>query len=117
MAAGGDRPDEPAALLGAQLFVQGVLDQAVTEQTHLPGTGPADVVLVLLLAHELLTLAASGLPARPVPGRCAPPIALRPGRPERVGVATRSPSRTKIRTGRGEQPPARQHRSQPPRRA
>ena len=39
--AGGDRPDQPAPLLGAQRGVQRVLDQAVPEQPHLPRPGPA----------------------------------------------------------------------------
>ena len=53
---GGNRPDQPAPLLGAQRGVEGVLDQAVPEQPHLLRPGPAGLVLVLLLLFVLLVL-------------------------------------------------------------
>ena len=85
----------------------------VAEQAHLPGPSPAGVVLLLLLAHGD-RLSPSGPPCA---GRSRQPSRLQATRPERVRVATPSPSRPQHRTGRGQQPATGQHRCQPPRRA
>ena len=65
---GRDGPDQPAALLGIQPRLQGLGDQAATEQAHLPSPDPAGTVLVLLHTH-------AGCPFAP-----GPPSAGRSGR-------------------------------------
>jgi hypothetical protein len=76
---GGDRPDQPPPLFGAQGGVEGVLDQAVPEQPHLLRPGPASLLLVLLLRHDRRSLSLPGPPLRTDQHN---PTRSRPGRPE-----------------------------------
>jgi hypothetical protein len=54
----GQRPDQPAALLGAQLWVGGIADQAIPEQPHGPGPLRPDLIFAgMACGHRrLLTL-------------------------------------------------------------
>ena len=81
MSGSGDRPDQPAALLGTQTGVERVLDQAVPEQPHLLRPGPAGPVLVLLVRHDRRPFSLPG-PPLPVFGPISTPhpVTARPQR-------------------------------------